>query len=70
MLYVTERCVFKLTKDGLELTEVAPGIDVERDILEQMEFRPIMRRDPAIMDRRIFSSEPMGLRDDLLAHAA
>ena len=70
VLYVTERCVFKLTKDGLELTEVAPGIDVERDILEQMEFRPVMRRDPAIMDRRVFLLEPMGLRDDLLAHAA
>ena len=54
VLYVTERCVFKLTKDGLELIEVAPGIDVERDILAQMEFRPVMRRDPAIMDRRIF----------------
>ena len=66
VLYVTERCVFKLTRDGLELTEVAPGIDIERDILAQMEFRPIMRRDPAIMDGRIFSSEPMDLRDDLL----
>ena len=66
VLYVTERCVFKLTKDGLELTEVAPGVDIERDILGQMEFRPIMRREPAIMDRRIFSNEPMDLRDDLL----
>ena len=66
VLYVTERCVFKLTRDGLELTEVASGIDIERDILAQMEFRPIMRRDPAIMDGRIFSSEPMDLRDDLL----
>jgi propionate CoA-transferase len=66
VLYVTERCVFKLTRDGLELTEVAPGIDIEGDILAQMEFRPIMRRDPAIMDGRIFSSEPMDLRDDLL----
>jgi len=66
VLYVTERCVFKLTRDGLELTEVAPGIDIEQNVLAQMEFRPVMRRDPAIMDRRIFLSEPMGLRDDLL----
>jgi propionate CoA-transferase len=66
VLYVTERCVFELTKDGLELIEVAPGIDIERDIFAQMEFEPIVRRTPAIMDRRIFASEPMELRDDLL----
>ena len=66
VLYVTERCVFELTPEGLELIEVAPGIDIERDILARMDFRPIIRRAPAIMDRRIFSNEPMGLRDDLL----
>ncbi|HEX3340806.1 MAG TPA: acyl CoA:acetate/3-ketoacid CoA transferase, partial [Pseudolabrys sp.] len=66
VLYVTERCVFELTREGLELIEIAPGIDVERDILAQMEFRPIIRRDPVTMDRRIFLPEPMGLRDDLL----
>jgi len=66
VLYVTERCVFRLGQEGLELVEVAPGIDIERDILARMEFRPVIRRDPAIMDRRIFSDAPMGLRDDLL----
>jgi propionate CoA-transferase len=66
VLYVTERCVFELTQEGLELVEIAPGIDVERDVLAQMEFRPIIRRDPATMDKRIFLTEPMGLRDDLL----
>lgn len=66
VLYVTERCVFRLTGEGLELVEVAPGIDIEREVLARMEFKPIIRRDPAIMDRRIFSNEPMGLRDDLL----
>jgi len=65
VLYVTERCVFKLTPDGLELTEVAPGIDIERDILARMEFRPIIRR-PSTMDKRIFAPGPMGLRDQLL----
>ena len=65
VLYVTERCVFKLTPDGLELIEVAPGIDIERDILSRMEFRPIVRN-PAIMDKRIFADGPMGLRDQLL----
>jgi len=66
VLYVTERCVFELSRDGLELIEVAPGIDIERDILERMEFKPIIRRDPMLMDQRIFLAEPMGLRDDLL----
>jgi propionate CoA-transferase len=66
VLYVTERCVFALSEEGLELIEIAPGIDIERDILARMAFRPIMRRDPALMDPRIFAAEPMGLRDDLL----
>jgi propionate CoA-transferase len=66
VLYVTERCVFELVPEGLELIEVAPGVDIERDILALMGFKPIVRRDPAKMDRRIFSSSPMGLRDDLL----
>src|SRR4029077_2906406 len=65
VLYVTERCVFKLTPDGLELIEVAPGIDIERDILGRMEFRPIVRN-PTIMDKCIFADGPMGLRDQLL----
>jgi propionate CoA-transferase len=67
VLYVTERCVFALTSDGLELTEVAPGIDIERDILAQMDFKPIIRQEPELMDARIFRPEPMGLRDDLLS---
>ena len=66
-LYVTERCVFALTVDGLELKEVAPGIDIERDILAQMDFKPIMPGEPELMDPRIFRPEPMGLRDDLLS---
>ncbi|MDE2579844.1 MAG: acyl CoA:acetate/3-ketoacid CoA transferase [Hyphomicrobiales bacterium] len=66
VLYVTERCVFALTSDGLELREIAPGIDIERDILRLMDFKPLVRRDPVAMDARIFRDEPMGLRDDLL----
>ena len=66
VLYVTERCVFELTPAGLELIEVAPGIDIEREILARMDFKPVIRRDPAVMDKRIFANEPMGLRDDLL----
>jgi propionate CoA-transferase len=65
VLYITERCVFRLTREGLELSEVAPGVDVERDILAKMAFKPIVRQ-PREMDRRIFRSEPMGLREDIL----
>jgi propionate CoA-transferase len=65
VLYITERCVFRLTRDGLELTEVAPGVDLERDILAKMAFKPIVRQ-PREMDHRIFRSGPMGLRSDML----
>ncbi|MBR0754812.1 acyl CoA:acetate/3-ketoacid CoA transferase [Bradyrhizobium jicamae] len=67
VLYVTERCVFTLRPDGLELTEVAPGIDIERDILALMDFKPLIPRDPLPMDGRIFRDGPMDLREDLLA---
>jgi propionate CoA-transferase len=66
VLYVTERCVLALTPEGLALTEVAPGIDIERDILPYMAFRPLIEH-PQTMDPRIFSPEPMGLKDSLLA---
>jgi len=65
VLYVTERCVLRRTADGVELIEVAPGIDLERDILGQMEFRPLIR-DVRPMDPRIFRAEPMGLDQVLL----
>ena len=65
VLYVTERCVFRRTHDGMELIEVAPGIDIERDILAQMDFKPIIR-DPKVMDLRIFADSPMLLDETLL----
>jgi propionate CoA-transferase len=67
VLYVTERCVFRLTRDGLELIEIAPGIDLARDILAKMDFEPLIPHTPALMDKRIFTPEPMGLRDDMLS---
>ena len=65
VLYITERCVFSLTKEGLELIEIAPGIDIEKDILRQMGFKPIISSPPRLMDERIFKFEPMGLKEDL-----
>ena len=67
VLYITERAVFKLTTAGLELIEIAPGIDLDRDILAQMGFRPIINAEPHLMEARIFRPDPMGLKDDLLA---
>ena len=66
VLYITERCVFGLTTEGLELLEIAPGVDLERDILAHMAFRPIVRQ-PQPMAACIFRDEPMGLKDSLLA---
>lgn len=66
VLYVTERCVFALTGSGMELVEVAPGIDLEKDILSQMAFEPVIQQPPALMDPRIFQLQPMNLKPDLL----
>ncbi|MFC4862357.1 acyl CoA:acetate/3-ketoacid CoA transferase [Pseudomonas sp. MAHUQ-62] len=62
VLYVTERCVFRLTTEGLELIEIAPGVDLERDILARMDFRPIVR-EPKRMDARLFREGRIGLRE-------
>ncbi|REG59366.1 propionate CoA-transferase [Paraburkholderia sp. BL6669N2] len=66
VLYITERCVFSLSRDGLELVEIAPGVDLHRDIVSQMGFAPIMKGAPHLMDARIFEERPMGLRAMLL----
>ena len=60
MLFITERAVFKLTADGLELTEIAPGVDMERDVLAHMSFKPIMRN-VKTMDAGIFQESWGGL---------
>jgi propionate CoA-transferase len=69
VLYVTERCVFKLTQEGMELIEIAPGIDIEKEIFQQMEFSPVIKKTPGLMDERIFNAEPMGLKEDLFSVA-
>jgi len=65
VLYVTERAVFRRVADGLELIEVAPGIDVERDILAHMGFKPRIAENCREMDRRLFQAEPMRLAKDI-----
>lgn len=62
VLIVTERAVFQLTKDGLLLLEVAPGVDIDKDVLAQMEFRPAISPTLKEMPPEIFSSRPIGLR--------
>lgn len=72
VLYVTERCVFRLVADpgdpaqgALELIELAPGIDLERDVLAHMAFRPRISPGLRAMDARLFAPEPIGLREQL-----
>ena len=66
VLYVTERCVFQLSRSGMALIEIAPGVDLQKDILAQMDFTPVIKQPPRLMDARIFRPEPMGLRRALL----
>lgn len=66
VLYVTERCVFRLGPDGVALAEVAPGIDPERDILPRMGFGVSLDAVQA-MDSALFRPEPMGMRERLFA---
>ncbi|MDE2368167.1 MAG: malonate decarboxylase subunit alpha [Burkholderiales bacterium] len=66
VLYVTERCVFGLHERGIELLEVAPGLDIERDIVAGMAFRPVIEREPKVMEAALFAAGAMGLRARLL----
>lgn len=61
VLYVTERAVFELKERGLTLTEIAPGIDLEKDILKNMDFEPFISDDLKKMDSRIFKKGKMDL---------
>ena len=64
ILYVTERAVFKLTANGPELIEIAPGIDLEKDILNEMAFQPRISPNLKYMDSRIFREEKMNLENE------
>ena len=68
VLYITERCVFELRPEGVTLVEIAPGIDLQTQVLDQMEFAPQIARQAdgsiKLMDSRIFRDELMGLAND------
>jgi propionate CoA-transferase len=69
VLFVTERAVFRIGAEGLELIEIAPGIDPERDVMANMGFRPRVARDVRQMDARIFDPGRMGIAADMLGKA-
>ncbi|MDK2798484.1 MAG: propionate CoA-transferase [Clostridiales bacterium] len=62
MHFVTERAVFELRKEGPVLVEIAPGADLQRDILDQMEFTPLIDKDLKVMNSKIFEEGPFGLK--------
>ena len=68
VLYITERCVFRLIETGLELIEIAPGVDLDRDVLALMDFTPAINPKLKVMDQRIFRDEPMGIAQEIASH--
>jgi len=65
VIYITERAVFELSEEGIVLTEIAPGVDMHEDILDQMDFEPIVADDCKEMDKRIFTKGLMNLEADI-----
>jgi propionate CoA-transferase len=61
VLYVTERCVMRLERKGVTVVELAPGVDLKRDVLDQAGFRLAVAESLATMDGRLFHPEPFGL---------
>lgn len=62
VLYVTERAVFELTKDGIVLSEIAPGVDLQKDVLDRINFKPIVSPNLKLMDARIFDPKLMNIK--------
>ena len=71
VVYITERAVFRRTAQHavLELIEIAPGVDLKKDILDQMEFEPVVSRHLKTMDSRIFGQAKMEMQEDLFGSA-
>ena len=66
VMYITERAVFRLDQTGLVLTEIAPGVDLQRDVLDQLDANVTVAPDLKLMDARIFEDKPMGLAADII----
>lgn len=67
VLYVTERAVFELTPEGMMITEIAPGINLEKDVLSQIEFPIKVSPNLKVMDARIFAEKRMDIKEEILA---
>ena len=66
ILYVTERAVFRLAKEGVILQEVAPGVDIDKDVLSKMRFMPVYSSSVKQMDERLFYDGKMGTREKIM----
>ncbi|HEX2923781.1 MAG TPA: CoA-transferase [Chloroflexota bacterium] len=63
VIYVTERAVMELKPEGITITEIAPGVDLKKDVLDLMEFQPLVSADLKLMDARLFDPAPLGLAE-------
>jgi propionate CoA-transferase len=68
--FITERAVFALREEGVTLIEIAEGVDLHRDVLDQMAFRPIVPQVVGTIDPRVYAEGPMGLAETLTARGA
>ncbi|MGC8805517.1 MAG: hypothetical protein ACP5QD_06265, partial [Candidatus Ratteibacteria bacterium] len=62
VLYITERAVFQLDQAGLVLIEIAPGVDIDKDVISKMDFVPKISDKLKTMYNKIFKNEPMGIK--------
>ena len=62
VIYITERCVFHLVDEGIELIEIAPGVDMEKDIFPYIGFKPIVSKNLRTMDERLFKDKLMSVK--------
>jgi propionate CoA-transferase len=69
VLYITERCVLRLGPMGLELAEIAPGLDLEADLLAHMGFRPMLAPDLREMDEALFREAPLVFATEAIPRA-